>query len=167
MDEIRHLVRGELESDDSKRLITVRRGEMEADALIDLPDTIYGDYVLPHRVEPAADHRHLVGISGSRGVAHGRARVVNDPADAPARLTAADILVVPFTDISWTPLFSGIGGIVAETGGQLSHTAIVAREYGLPAVVGVKRAMRVIREGQPIVVDGNSGRVYLEKGTQH
>jgi phosphohistidine swiveling domain-containing protein len=166
MDEIRLLVKGELESDDSKRLVVARQAEMETDALIELPDTIYGDYVPGHHVEPAAEQGYLVGISGSAGVAHGQARVVNDPADAPAQLTAADILVVPFTDISWTPLFSGIGGIVAETGGQLSHTAIVAREYGLPAVVGVKRAMWAIREGQPIVVDGDNGRVYLGQGTQ-
>jgi pyruvate,water dikinase len=54
-----------------------------------------------------------------------------------------------------------VGGIVAETGGQLSHTAIVAREYGLPAVVSVKRATRIIEDGQAITIDGNRGRVYL------
>jgi pyruvate,water dikinase len=59
-------------------------------------------------------------------------------------------------------LFSGIGGVVAETGGQLSHSAIVAREYGLPAVVNVKHATHLIRDGQPIVVDGHHGRVYLK-----
>jgi pyruvate,water dikinase len=164
--EIRRLVRGELESDDAKQLVTSRQSEMETDALLDVPDTIYGDCILPDHVEPGADQAYLVGISGSGGVVHGEARVVNHPADAPSRLTTADILVVPFTDISWTPLFTGIGGIVAETGGQLSHTAIVARECGLPAVVGVKRAMRAIRAGQPIIVDGNRGRVYLEQGIQ-
>ena len=70
---------------------------------------------------------------------------------------------MPYSDVGWTPLFSSIGGIVAETGGQLSHAAIVAREYGLPAVVGVKNATRLIREGQPVSVDGNQGRVYLDR----
>jgi pyruvate,water dikinase len=60
-------------------------------------------------------------------------------------------------------LFPGIGGIVAETGGQLSHTSIVAREYGLPAVVGVKQATLLIKDGQPITVDGHHGQVYLRR----
>jgi pyruvate,water dikinase len=55
----------------------------------------------------------------------------------------------------------GIGGVVAETGGQLSHTSIVAREYGLPAVVGITNATRVIKEGQHITIDGSDGRVYF------
>jgi pyruvate,water dikinase len=64
--------------------------------------------------------------------------------------------------VGWTPLFSGIGGIVAETGGQLSHTSIIAREYGLPAVVSVRQATHLISDGQPITVDGAKGRVYLK-----
>jgi pyruvate,water dikinase len=105
----------------------------------------------------------LIGIGGSAGVVHGRARVVYDPVHAPAILDREDILVVPYSDVGWTPLFPAVGGVVAETGGQLSHTAIIAREYGLPAVVSVKGAMRLIREGQPLVVDGDRGRVYLEQ----
>jgi len=94
-------------------------------------------------------------------MAEGLARIVLDPSVAPTELTRQDILVVPFTDLSWTILFAGVGGIVAETGGQLCHGAIVAREYGLPAVVNVKNATRRIQEGQHIVVDGTLGRVYL------
>jgi pyruvate,water dikinase len=77
-------------------------------------------------------------------------------------LRREDILIVPFTDVSWTPLFPAVGGVVAETGGQLSHSAIVAREYGLPAVVNVKNATLLIKDGQSIVVDANQGRVYLK-----
>jgi phosphohistidine swiveling domain-containing protein len=95
-------------------------------------------------------------------MARGRARVIHDPVEAPACLGREDILVVPYSDVGWTPLFSSIGGIVAETGGQLSHAAIVAREYGLPAVVSVKGATRLIGEGQHVSVDGSLGRVYLE-----
>jgi pyruvate,water dikinase len=95
-------------------------------------------------------------------MAQGYASVVLDPAKAPVTLTENDILVVPFTDVGWTPLFCGIGGIVAETGGQLSHTSIVAREYGLPAVVSVKKATHLIKDGQSITVDGDHGRVYLK-----
>jgi len=141
--------------------VATRRAEMQADALITPPDTICGEHVPPQSVALTQDQAYLVGISGSSGVAQGCARVVLDPIEAPATLGQDDILVVPFTDVSWTPLFSGIGGIVAETGGQLSHSAIVAREYGLPAVVNVKHATRLIQNGQAVTVDGNTGRVYL------
>jgi phosphoenolpyruvate synthase/pyruvate phosphate dikinase len=136
---------------------------MAFDAQIELPDTIRGDYVPTRPIAPSEGQEYLVGIGGSSGVAQGHAQVVRDPADAPITLTRNDILVVPFTDVSWTPLFPAIGGVVAETGGQLSHSAIVAREYGLPAVVNVKNATRLIKNGQPIVVDGTHGRVYLEQ----
>ena len=134
---------------------------MEADALLELPDTIYGDYVPTQPIISAEGQDCLVGISGSSGRTQGYARIVLDPSEAPTTLTPDDILVVPFTDVGWTPLFSGIGGVVAETGGQLSHSAIVAREYGLPAVVSVKKVTHLVKEGQPITVDGDNGRVYL------
>lgn len=160
-EQVRALVEGQLGADAARRLVATRRAEMQADALITPPDTICGEHVPPQSVALTQDQAYLVGISGSSGVAQGCARVVLDPIEAPATLGQDDILVVPFTDVSWTPLFSGIGGIVAETGGQLSHSAIVAREYGLPAVVNVKHATRLIQNGQAVTVDGNTGRVYL------
>ena len=99
--------------------------------------------------------------NGSSGLVEGFARIVKDPLAAPADLGSQDILIVPFTDVGWTPLFAGIGGIVAETGGQLSHTSIVAREYNLPAVVSVPYATRLLKDHQPITLDGLAGRVYL------
>jgi pyruvate,water dikinase len=114
-------------------------------------------------VLPAEGEACLEGISGSSGLVEGYARIILDPVDAHTTLGLEDILVIPFADTSWTPLFCGVGGIVAETGGQLSHSAIVAREYGLPAVVNVKNATRLIHEGQHIVVDGNRGRVVLSE----
>jgi phosphoenolpyruvate synthase/pyruvate phosphate dikinase len=133
-----------------------------ADAEIELPDTIYGDQVSTRRLRRAVDKACLEGIRGSSGLAEGRARIILDPIQARSALNSDDILVIPFADTSWTPLFCGIGGVVVETGGQLSHSAIVAREYGLPAVVNVKDATRLIYEGQVIVVDGNHGRVILK-----
>jgi pyruvate,water dikinase len=161
-DELRQLVEGKLEANAARELVTTRKAEMEADAQVELPDTICGDYAPTRPILPVEGQEYLVGISGSSGRAQGYARIVLDPAEAPVILTRSDILIVPFTDVSWTPLFSGIGGIVAETGGQLSHTSIVAREYGLPAVVSVKKATHLIRDGQPITVDGDIGRVYLK-----
>jgi rifampicin phosphotransferase len=162
-DEMIALVGGCLQIDEARARIAARRTEIEADAQITPPNVISGNPELAHRAtlpELEVD-AYLSGIAGSSGIAQGRARVVNDPAEAPASLGREDILVVPYSDVGWTPLFASIGGIVAETGGQLSHAAIVAREYGLPAVVAVKGATRLIRDGQQLSVDGNRGRVYL------
>jgi len=162
-DEVKALADRRLQSEEARACIAARRAEIEADARFTPPSVISGEVDLARRkswTEPEAA-ACLTGIAGSSGTAEGRARVVHDPAAAPAVLGRGDILIVPYSDVGWTPLFSSIGGIVAETGGQLSHAAIVAREYGLPAVVGVKNATRLIREGQPVAVDGDRGRVYL------
>ncbi|MFG3367240.1 rifamycin-inactivating phosphotransferase [Streptomyces sp. NPDC048156] len=100
----------------------------------------------------------LIGVPVSAGTVEGRARVVLDMADAD--LEAGDILVTPFTDPSWSPLFVGIAGLVTEVGGLMTHGAVIAREYGLPAVVGVEQATRLIRDGQRIRVHGTDG--YIE-----
>ena len=161
LEDICVLVAGTLTPQEAQRRVVEHRRQMEMDALLELPDTIYGDYIPVEAVAPDAVQGYLTGIGGSSGVAEGFARVVHDPADVEMPLTRDEILVVPFTDMSWTPLFSGIGGVIAETGGQLSHSAIVAREYGLPAVVNVKHATRLIEDGRRVKVDGTNGRVYL------
>jgi pyruvate,water dikinase len=162
-DEVRDLVEGYLTPPEARARIKERRTEMAIDAELELPDIIYGDQVVAQPMHPAEGEACLTGISGSSGLIEGYARIVLDPIQAPVPLGSQDILVIPFADTSWTPLFCGVGGVVAETGGQLSHSAIVAREYGLPAVVNVKNATRLIREGQTIVVDGNHGRVVLRE----
>jgi len=160
-EELHALTNRQLGAAAAKSLINARRAEMEADAQVTPPTTICGDTLLMPRVLAAYDPDYLTGISGSSGWACGHARIILDPTRAPKRLNNDDVLVVPFSDVGWTPLFSGICGIVAETGGQLSHTSIVAREYGIPAVVSVKQATNIIHDGQPVVVDGTRGRVYL------
>jgi pyruvate,water dikinase len=80
---------------------------------------------------------------------------------AEADLDAGDILVTAYTDPSWTPLFVAIKGLVTEVGGLMTHGAVIAREYGVPAVVGVEHATRLIRDGQPIRVHGTDGYVEL------
>jgi pyruvate,water dikinase len=112
--------------------------------------------------EPGAEDEHtLVGIGASPGRVEGIARVILSPKDA-TKLQRGEILVTRSTDPGWTPVFSLIGGVVMEIGGQLSHGAIVAREYGLPAVINVNRATRKIQDGQRIILDGTAGRVYLK-----
>ncbi|MEU5237928.1 rifamycin-inactivating phosphotransferase [Streptomyces lydicus] len=100
----------------------------------------------------------LIGLPVSAGTIEGRARVILDMADAD--LEAGDILVTTFTDPSWSPLFVGIAGLVTEVGGLMTHGAVIAREYGLPAVVGVEQATRLIRDGQRIRLHGTGG--YIE-----
>ncbi|MFE5162741.1 rifamycin-inactivating phosphotransferase [Streptomyces sp. NPDC056697] len=101
----------------------------------------------------------LIGLPVSAGTIEGRARVILDMAEAD--LAAGDILVTAFTDPSWSPLFVGIAGLVTEVGGLMTHGAVIAREYGLPAVVGVERATRLIRDGQRIRVHGTDGYVEI------
>ncbi len=158
--ELWRLAAGELRGEEARRLVASRRAEMADDAACEPLETICGEDHEPIAEIPRRSAAHLVGIGGSPGKVEGFARIVRDPMDAPADLGDRDILVVPFTDVGWTPLFAGIAGIVAEAGGQLSHTAIVAREYGLPAVVSVRQATRELRDGEAITLDGRRGRVY-------
>lgn len=101
----------------------------------------------------------LVGVPVSTGVVEGRARIVLKLEEA--QIEEGDILVAAFTDPSWTPLFVSIKGLVAEVGGMMTHGAVVAREYGLPAVVSVENATRLIKDGQRIRVNGTKGYVEI------
>src|SRR4030081_1393758 len=101
----------------------------------------------------------LGGPPVSAGVIEGRARVILDMAQPD--LEVGDILVTAYTDPSWTPLFVAIKGLVTEVGGLMTHGAVIAREYGLPAVVGVEHATRLIRDGQRIRVNGTDGYVEI------
>ncbi|MDQ1015322.1 rifamycin-inactivating phosphotransferase [Streptomyces afghaniensis] len=101
----------------------------------------------------------LAGLPVSAGTVEGRARVILDMAEAD--LKAGDILVTTYTDPSWSPLFVSVAGLVTEVGGLMTHGAVIAREYGLPAVVGVDRATRLIRDGQRIRVHGADGYVEI------
>jgi phosphoenolpyruvate synthase/pyruvate phosphate dikinase len=101
----------------------------------------------------------LIGLPVSAGTIEGRARVILDMAEA--EVEPGDILVTAYTDPSWSPLFVAIKGLVTEVGGLMTHGAVIAREYGLPAVVGVEQATRLIRDGQRIRVHGTDGYVEL------
>ncbi|UQU68702.1 phosphoenolpyruvate synthase [Couchioplanes caeruleus] len=101
----------------------------------------------------------LLGIAVSGGTVEGRARVILDMTEAD--LEAGDILVTAYTDPSWSPLFVAVTGLVTEVGGLMTHGAVIAREYGLPAVVGVADATRLIRDGQRIRVHGTDGYVEI------
>jgi phosphohistidine swiveling domain-containing protein len=112
--------------------------------------------------EASADMGALRGTPASAGIVTARARVILDPVGA--RLEPGEILVAPSTDPGWTPLFLTAGGLVMEMGGANSHGAVVAREYGIPAVVGVARATEAITTGAEVTVDGAGGVVSLPRG---
>ena len=101
----------------------------------------------------------MTGSPVSPGSAEGQVRVVMDPREA--HLLPGEIMVCPGTDPSWTPLFLSAGGLVMEVGGMMTHGAVVAREYGIPAIVGVDRATTRLKTGQRIRIDGSSGKIVL------
>lgn len=101
----------------------------------------------------------IAGLAVSTGIIEGRARVILNIEDA--NLEDGDILVTSFTDPSWTPLFVAIKGLVTEVGGLMTHGAVIAREYGIPAVVGVDDAVKLIKDGQRIRVNGTEGHIEL------
>jgi pyruvate,water dikinase len=117
---------------------------------------INGNFMAP----PVSGHE-LPGMPGSRGKVTGTARVVRTVEEAEQRLLPGEILVAPATLPSWTPFFSFVAAVVTGAGGVLSHAAVVAREYGIPAVVSVRGVMDVIRDGQLIEVDGDAGVVRI------
>lgn len=103
----------------------------------------------------------LIGLPVSAGIIEGRARVILDMEHAD--LEPGDILVTAFTDPSWTPTFVSIKGLITEVGGLMTHGAVIAREYGLPAVVGVENATKLIKDGQHILVNGTEGYIKILK----
>jgi len=117
-------------------------------------EAVAGTY---RRADPPAGA--LIGLPVSAGTVEGRARVILDVAEAD--LEDGDILVTAYTDPSWTPAFVAIKGLVTEVGGLMTHGAVIAREYGLPAVVGVEHATRLIGDGQRIRVNGTDGYVEM------
>lgn len=102
----------------------------------------------------------ITGVCGSGGKAAGKACVINGPEEF-EKLEKGDILVCPHTDPEWTPLFTLAAGVVVDTGGTLSHAAIVAREYKIPAVLAAGNATRQIRDGEMVMVDGDTGKVVI------
>jgi pyruvate,water dikinase len=109
---------------------------------------------------PIEDPRLLKGVGGSRGTVTGKVKVMHSLNEA-QRLQPGDILVVETTTPPWTPLFNTAAAVVTDTGGVLSHCAVVAREYGIPAVVGTGVATQLLKDGQVVEVDGTAGTVRV------
>jgi pyruvate,water dikinase len=155
--EVREIVSGGLEKD-YQALAEDRKVEMGRCQEVVLPVLIYGD-VAPV-VEVGAVEK-LTGVATSRGYYSGPVKVVQGLEDF-NKVQPGDVLVIPYSDVGWTPLFARVGAVVAESGGMLSHSSIVAREYQIPAVVSVAGAMR-LHDGTLVSVDGFRGEVILHK----
>ncbi|MCF6410279.1 phosphoenolpyruvate synthase [Pseudalkalibacillus salsuginis] len=142
------------------QIINKRKDEYKLYEKLTLPRVITsdGEIIVGEYKRENLPAEAIVGLPVSSGVIEGRARVILNMEDAD--LEDEDILVTSFTDPSWTPLFVSIKGLVTEVGGLMTHGAVIAREYGLPAVVGVENATELIRDGQRIRVHGTEG--YIE-----
>lgn len=185
-DDVFYLYRDELvdaleEGSDRRSTVAERRDDMEQASRVTAP-TVLGTppppsetpdpfmdalvYRLLGMVPPQenADPNALKGVAGSQGVYTGTARVVRSLAEA-SDLEDGEVMVCEMTLPPWVPVFSVAGAVVADVGGVLSHSAIVAREFGLPCVVGTENGTSVIETGQVVTVDGTRGVVYLDGGT--
>lgn len=160
---------------DFKDVVAQRRAEMEHFAKIVPPPVIgtpvmFDDPVVERvlipffgtPVEPSSDPSVINGIAASPGTVRGTAKVVRSLSEA-SKLQKGDIMVCEMTLPPWTPLFATVSAVVADTGGVLSHCAIVAREYRIPCVVGTMMGTSLIQDGQTVTVDGTRGIVRIEK----
>ena len=156
-DELRQLINGEVFGD----VIATRKTQRELMLQIEVPDVIFSDALDQIGTSMSIEAADIyTGVGVSAGVATGAARVLLTPSDA--RPSDRDyILVCPSTDPAWTPLFLQAAGLVMERGGILSHGAVVAREYGVPAVVNIPNATRRIADGQMLQIDGNQGTISI------
>jgi pyruvate,water dikinase len=139
------------------QLATERRAALARYQKISAPVHLGGDRVAS---KIALSDGTLRGVAASRGKATGKARLVHGPADF-SKLQPGEIIVAPATTPTWTPLFGVAAGLVTDYGGLLSHAGVVAREYGLPAVLGTDNATQMIQNGDQITVDGNRGLVLI------
>jgi phosphohistidine swiveling domain-containing protein len=156
-DEVRAFIQGERTGEDFSNLAGQREDAISQceDAIV--PDVIFGDAIPPIITSFSG---RLSGTPTSRGYYKGPVRVVLGVGDFPM-VQSGDVLVIPYSEVSWTPLFTKAGAVIAESGGILSHSSIIAREYSLPAVVSVTAATRQLQNGMVVTVDGYQGQITI------
>ena len=158
VDEVREMVEADQSDQDYSRLVRERKDEADRMRNIIPPELIFGDEA--PSLDPSQG-RGLKGTPTSRGVYTGPVRVLKGIQDM-SRVQGGDVLVIPYSDVGWTPMFAKAGAVVAESGGILSHSSIIAREYGIPAVVSVPGACQLADDTQ-VTVDGHSGRIIVHE----
>lgn len=146
---------------DIHQFISERKRQYEQNKKLQPPRvmTSEGEIVTGRRREMNAPEGAFIGTPVSAGVVEGYAKVVQRPEEA--KLNPGEIMIAPFTDPGWTPLFHSAKGLVMEVGGMMTHGAVVAREYGIPAVVGIDSATKTIEDGTYIRIDGTQGYVQI------
>jgi pyruvate,water dikinase len=160
LDEVREIVETGEPVRSYRALIHERKDQIERFRDLKPPDIIYGNQAPP---PPSNLSEGLEGIATSRGHYTGPARILRGIRDF-NKLQEGDVLVIPYSDVGWTPLFTRAGAVIAESGGMLSHSSIIAREYGIPAVVSVPSACQ-IADDSLVTVDGYRGQVILHGPT--
>ncbi len=162
-DEVRRVVAG---SDPALlkqlgQLVERRRSQFAEDSQLEpVPSLVYGNAPPASPASPASPAHLLQGIGASLGQVEGRVMVLRSLQVLP-EIDRETILVVPYTDSGWAPLLARAGGLIAEVGGRLSHGAIVAREYGIPAVMDIHNATQLLQDGQWVRIDGQRGTVEI------
>jgi pyruvate,water dikinase len=162
-----------LSPDSLPEIVLQRRSQYTADSQIsNIPYLFYGnsppapqsngliDTIKTHQEIGHPKSNRLQGIGASQGIVTGKIKIVRN-FQVISDLNRQTILVVPYTDSGWAPLLSRVGGIIAEVGGRLSHGAIVAREYGIPAVMDVQNATQILQDGQMVTIDGQTGLIQV------
>ena len=166
LSEIRHLIKNDdpkLSEEIPQRIAARRSNFSEDEKLPAVPYVVYGNPPQRDRVIASpqfASQQRWQGIAASSGQAIGRIKVISDLSQADT-VDQDTILVVPHTDAGWSVLLAQAGGLISEVGGRLSHGAIIAREYGLPAVMDIPDAVRLFQDGQTVKIDGQTGIVEL------
>ncbi len=158
--EIFSILCGEWKGMGLKSLVQDRITAHKANEKLIPPDLIQGDKATCSQPLIIPSGNYLQGVGAAAGKATGTARLINHPGEG-NKLQPGEILVAPSTDPGWTPLFLKACAVIMETGGYISHGAIIAREYGIPTVINIPGVMKAVQDGQIVTVDGDEGRVIL------
>jgi pyruvate,water dikinase len=160
--DVRQLATNQHQLINAREIVANHKSDMKRFENIPLPAVIYGDTPPPIQ-EPSQEK--LVGVPTSIGHYTGKVTVVNGIKDF-NKVQQGDVLVIPYSDVGWTPLFARAGAVVAESGGLLSHSSIVAREYNIPAIVSVVGATQ-LQDNTLVTVNGHNGEVFIHNGNKH
>jgi phosphohistidine swiveling domain-containing protein len=155
--ELHAFLRGELRT--VRPLVQMRRAGFERDRTLPDPPDTFVDYP-PPVVALARTRDTLEGLPASSGQVQGLARVLTSTREI-SGFQPGEILIVPAADVGWSPLFLAAGGLATDLGGPLSHACVVAREYGIPAVVNLREATRTVKTGDRVLLDGDAGRLQV------
>ncbi|MDY7021864.1 MAG: PEP-utilizing enzyme, partial [Cyanobacteriota bacterium] len=152
------------ETDSLQAILQKRREQFEKDRTLQVPNVVYGNTLPKTPVDSSLENQNLsilTGIPASIGCVEGTIKVCRSLSESLTNPEEKSILVVPYTDAGWAPLLINAEAIISEVGGQLSHGAIIAREYGIPAVMNIPNAVSQFKNGQRVRVDGYQGTVEI------